>query len=297
MLREEIARTLFASPDYAFDVLFVDDGSLDGSWREICRICAGDSRCRGIRLSRNFGPHAAMTAGIHNADADAVATLACDLQDPPATILEFADRWRRGAQVVWGKRRTRRDSLWRVAASRLLNNLVRRFAMPRHSKFVTGSFLLMDRRVAACYRQLQEHNRVTFALVAWTGFEQDVVEYDRRERAAGTSGWSVGQMFKTMYDTFLAFSELPARLVTLLGVGISLLTVPLVAYVVYYWMIGRTLPGWTGIMCAMAFFFGCQFLILGLVGEYLHRIYSESVHRPVYLVSEETTPPSPGSNA
>jgi dolichol-phosphate mannosyltransferase len=160
--------------------------------------------------------------------------------------------------------------------------------MPRGSRFTVGSFLLVDRRVADCFRQFQEHNRVTFALVAWTGFTQDVVLYDRRERRTGRSGWTWRRMVKTMYDTFIGFSFLPIRLMTLSGVLLSLLTVPFAVYLLLVYATGQPLPGWTSVMLALTLFFGIQFLLMGIVGEYLYRIYAEVVRRPLYFVSDAT---------
>jgi glycosyltransferase involved in cell wall biosynthesis len=280
--------TLFADPEFDFEVLFIDDGSSDASWSMIQEISRRNPRFRGLRLSRNYGAHVALSAGFMHATGDAVATLACDLQDPPETVLEFARRWRGGAQIVWGHRRTRNESRWRVLTSRLFESLIRRFAMPGGSQFTVGSFLLVDRRVADCFRQFQEHNRVTFALVAWTGFSQAVVEYDRRERRTGVSGWTYRRMVNTMYDTFIGFSFLPIRLMTLAGILLSLATVPFAVYLVVVYLTGRPLLGWTSVMMALTMFFGVQFLLMGIVGEYLYRIYAEVVRRPLYFVSDTT---------
>ena len=284
-----VSAVLLDNHEFTFEILFVDDGSGDRSWDVIQEMCSRSPRFNGVRLSRNYGPHVALSAGFAHAEGNAVATLACDLQDPPETVLEFARRWRAGSEIVWGHRRTRADVRWRVAASDVFERLLRRFAMPRGSRFSTGSFLLVDRRVADCFRQFQEHNRVTFALVAWTGFRQAVVEYDRRERRTGSSGWTWRRMMKTMYDTFIGFSFLPIRLMTLAGVVLSFLTLPFGAYLLVVYATGRPLVGWTSVMLALTFFFGIQFLLMGVVGEYLYRIYAEVVRRPLYFVSDRTT--------
>ena len=284
----EVTTVLLDDIDFEFHVLFIDDGSSDGSWAAIERLSAGDGRFQGMRLSRNYGAHVALSAGFAQATGDAVATLACDLQDPPGTVLEFAHRWRAGAQIVWGHRRSRADAWWRAATSRAFEWLIRRYAMPAGSRFTVGSFLLVDRRVADCFRQFHEHNRVTFALVAWTGFSQAVIEYDRRERRTGVSGWTWRRMLTTMYDTFIGFSFLPIRLMTLTGMLLSLLTLLFAAYLIGGYFTGQTLPGWTSVMLALTLFFGIQFLLMGVVGEYLYRIYSEVVGRPLYFVSDRT---------
>ena len=291
--RDAVREKLFSCPDCTFNVLFIDDGSHDRSWSLIRDICAKDDRFQGVRLSRNFGPHVALSCGFDVARADAVATLACDLQDPPEVILEFVARWREGARIVWGKRRQRRDPAWRVTLSRAFETCLRRFAMPKGSRFTTGSFLLVDRKVAACFRKFKEHSRITFALVAWTGFDQTVVAYDRGERLAGKSGWSLAKMVKAMYDAFIGFSDLPIKFMTNIGIGISILSMGLLAYFGLAWYLGNPMPGWTSLVSFIALFFGLQFLLMGIVGEYLYRIYRESLQRPLYFVSEDVNVRSP----
>jgi hypothetical protein len=215
--------------------------------------------------------------------------LACDLQDPPEVILEFLERWKKGVKIVWGRRRSRQDGLLRMFFSRVFFELLSRFAMPRESKFSTGSFLLADQKVVRCFNQFQERNRITFAIVAWTGFDQDVVEYDRKVRQSGRSKWNFSKMIKTMYDAFIGFSVLPVRAMTVLGICVSVLTMGFLVYLILTWVLGHPAPGWTSQMLAISFFFGVQFLLMGITGEYLYRIYAEVVGRPLYFVSEITS--------
>ena len=286
---DAVRTTLFARTDCQVRVLFIDDGSIDDSWEQIGEMAARDGRFRGIRLSRNYGSHIALSAGFsHVGDADAVATLASDLQDPPEVVSQFIDAWMRGADIVWGKRASRDESFTKIWTSRLFEKMIRRHAMPRGSRFTTGSFLLISRQVAECFAQFQEHNRVTFALVAWTGFSEAVVEYERQRRRTGVSGWTYGRMVKTMYDTFIGFSQTPIRVMTITGVLMWLLTIPVAGYVLYSNVAGRPIPGWTSIMLPLMLFFGLQFLMMGVVGEYLYRIYAEVVRRPLYFVSSTT---------
>ncbi len=279
------------NPDARYEVLFVDDGSTDGTWRVLEDLCRKDDRLHAIRLSRNFGAHVALTAGIDHADGDAVATLACDLQDPPEAVLEFVECWKRGAQVVWGVRRTRTESWVRLGISRLFTFLLRRFALPRSSQFATGSFLLLDRAVAECFRRFREHSRITFALVAWSGFEQDSVLYDRAERVAGSSGWTASKLVKTGYDAFIGFSAVPARLVTLTGLFTFVASLIAIIYLLATYFMRDVVPGWTGLMVTMALFFGVLFMMIGLLAEYLHRIFIESTQRPLYFVSRQVGVP------
>jgi dolichol-phosphate mannosyltransferase len=283
-----VKEILLSRTDCQFEVLLIDDGSTDKTWTSIQAIAATDDRFEGIRLSRNYGANIAEYAGFVRADADAVVTLACDLQDPPETVLEFLQQWRQGAKIVWGKRRTRQDAPWRVATSRFFHRLMQRFAMPKESKFCTGGFFLLDRRVVSAVCQFHEQNRVNFALVAWTGFEQAVVEYDRRKRVAGKSGWNLGRMLKTTYDAFIGFSYLPIRVMTLTGLAVSLFAFLLSLFLFYNWLMHQTMPGWSSIALGLSVFFGIQFLLTGISGEYLYRIYLEVVRRPLYFISETT---------
>ena len=284
--RDEVGRVLLDHPDFDFEILFVDDGSSDKSWTLIQQYCDDDPRFRALRLSRNFGAHAALGAGIDRAAGDAVAILACDLQDPPSVILEFLSKWREGNQIVWGKRRSRKDAGWRVLASRAFATVIRKHAMPKGSRFTTGSFFLMDQRVAECCRQFPERNRITFALVAYTGFEQTVVEYDRIERTSGASKWSFAQLVSALYDTFIGFSNLPARIMARLGLAVFAAAMLFSLYLLVNWFMGDTLPGWTTVMLGLSLFAAGQFLMMGLVGEYLSRIYTEVAGRPNYFVSD-----------
>jgi dolichol-phosphate mannosyltransferase len=283
----EVGAVLFGRDDLDTRVLFVDDGSTDRSWAKITELAARSDRFRGLRLSRNFGLHSALAAGLDNVDdeSDIVATLACDLQDPPEAVLEFIEAWRKGAQIAWGTRRSRAEHGMRDFISRTMETVLRRYAMPRNSRFTTGSFLLMDRVVLECFRQFREQSRVTFALVAWTGFDQAVVFYDRRARQRGKSGWTLRRMLDTGYDVFVGFSPLPAKLLTLLGFTIFGLSFVFLIYLVGSYFLHNVLPGWTGLMATMTLFFGILFMMLGVMAEYLHRIFLEVKGRPLYFVT------------
>ena len=285
--RQHLETNLFTEPNVDFEVIFVDDGSTDKSWEIIEKICQESPRFRALRLSRNFGSHVALSAGLQHAKGDAVATLACDLQDPPSTILEFIEKWQNGAKIVWGKRRQRADQTWRRWTSNIFFALLKKYAMPKNSKFTTGSFFLIDRSVVKCFKRFREHNRITFALVAWTGFDQEVVVYDRLARFAGKSGWTFSQMLKTLGDAFVAFSNLPARAITTLGISIWIASSIYAAYLVIRYFSTNVLPGWTGLMLVISFMFGMVFLVLGLAVEYLRRIHIEVTSRPLYFISEK----------
>ena len=293
---ERVGDTLLSRTDYAFSVLFIDDGSSDASWSTIEEICSKDARFTGIRLSRNFGSDVAIAAGFEHATGDAVVILASDLQDPPEAVLEFLEAWRDGAQIVWGRRRTRRDSAWRRVTSSLFYRIFRRTSPETGVKFTTGGFLLADREVVACYRQFRESRRVTAALVAWTGFRQEVVEYDRQERKAGKSGWTLWDMVNNAFDAFVGFTTLPIRAMAVASLLAFLLTLGLSVYVLVDWMVEETVPGWASTLLTVSVFFAMQFPLLGIVGIYLHRIHSQVVDRPLYFVSGRTRLHQPDSS-
>jgi dolichol-phosphate mannosyltransferase len=285
--RTSVEQILFTHQNIYFEVIFIDDGSTDSSWQIIETICQQSPRFRAIRLSRNFGSHVALSVGIKHAKGNAIATLACDLQDPPEIILEFIKKWQMGSQIVWGKRKSRADKNWRKWTSHIFFSLLKKYAMPKKSKFTTGSFFLIDRIVAKCFNRFQEHNRITFALVAWTGFQQDTVMYDRYARFAGKSGWTFSQMLKTLIDAFVAFSNLPARIITTLGITLWVFSLGYASYLIIHYITTNVLPGWTGMMVFMSFMFGMVFLVLGLSMEYLRRIYTEVTNRPLYFIAKK----------
>ena len=285
---ETVERVLLSRQDVEYRCLLVDDGSTDGTWELIQQQCRASPRFRGLRLSRNFGAHAAETAGLDLCDADAVAILPADLQDPPEAIPSFVEAWRQGADVVFGRRRMREDPRWRILTSKVFEVLLRRFAMPKGSKFATGGFLLMDRKVVDCVRQMRETNRLIFGLVAWTGFRQVVVEYDRQRRVAGRSVWSLGRMVKSVYDGLIGFSPTIPRAVTLLGAFFSLIGFIAALYFLLNAVFFSPLPGWSTIMVILSLFFGIVFMILGTICEYLLRIYMESTRRPLYFIAADT---------
>lgn len=286
---ERVRDSLLSRSDVDVRVLFVDDGSVDDSWHKVERLVSLDKRFSGVRLSRNFGSHTALTAGFDRVppEADAVATLACDLQDPPEVILEFLEAWRAGAEIVWGARKSRIDERRRRLASQVLEKLLRRYAMPKRSKFQTGSFFLIDRNVLDCIKQFREHGRVTFALVAWTGFEQQIVHYHRQQRTAGRSNWSYMQMLNTAYDVFIGFSPIPAKILTAFGFLMLGGSIVSVLYLVFTWIFFKVQPGWTGLMTTTTLCFGLLFVMIGVSFEYLYRIFIETKARPLYFVSRE----------
>lgn len=288
---KEVSDKLLRLSQYDFEVIFIDDGSRDKSWEKIIKICNADNRFSAIRLSRNFGSHLAVTAGMDRARGDAVVILACDLQDPIETVIDFLKKWEEGYEIVWGERISRADTKWRIIASDLFKFVLKRWVLPKDSKFTTGSFLLMDRKVIDCYCRYEDTSRLTFAMVAWTGFKQAVVQYHRRPRVAGKTGWTFSKMISAFYNAVLAYSSIPLKIATTLSVFTLLMSLPIAMYILYLYLIGRTGNiGWISTIFTVLIFSALILFQLSILGEYLSRVYKDASRRPLYFVSTDTIP-------
>lgn len=270
-----------------YEVIFVDDGSRDSSADIIASRHAADARIKLISFSRNFGKEIALTAGLDHAQGDAVIPLDVDLQDPPELIGAFLEKWREGYDVVYGIR-TSRDAdtgLKRLSAT-LFYALMRRlagFEMPAN----TGDFRLMDRRVVEALRGVRERNRFMKGLFAWIGFKQIGVPYKRPARVAGTTKWNYWKLWNFAIDGFTGFTTLPLRIATYIGVLTAIGAVGYGSFLIIRTMVlGRDVPGYASIMVAVLLLGGLQLMVLGVIGEYLGRNYSETKRRPLYIVRE-----------
>lgn len=285
---QTVKDVLLSRNDCNFEIIFVDDGSEDRSWEVISSIVKDNKEFKALRLSRNMGSHSAVAAGLNCARGDAAVVMGCDLQDPPSVVSEFIKQWERGYDVVWGARASREDSILRVLASKVFEGALRRWAMPKDSLFVTGSFLLMDKKVLRYFNTFTEHNRITFATVAWIGFKQTRVYYNRQQRLRGKSGWTFKMMAKTLYDSIVGFSYAPIRLISALSFFVFLLTIPFVFYTVYLYFAGRTGNiGWISTILAISVFGSISLINMALILEYLTRIHMNTTGRPFYFVAEE----------
>lgn len=278
--------------NYTIEVVLIDDGSQDRSW-ELIQIEANiNEEIKAIKLSRNHGSHTALSVGFNFSTGDAVCTLACDLQDPPQVINQFVNEWEKGCDIVWGKRRSRKDKGWKKITSRGFENLIRKYAAPKGSKFATGSFFLASKKVVNYYNKFQEHNRITFAVFAHLGFRQSIVEYDREKRIAGKSGWNFSKMIKALYDALVAFSFAPANFLRWFSLSAILLFVPIAIYAVFLYLSGRSSNiGWVSTIL-IVYFFGALILFnLSVILDYLIRIYLNSSQRPIYFIDKTLNNP------
>jgi polyisoprenyl-phosphate glycosyltransferase len=274
------------TPDY--EILYVDDGSRDATAEHLARIQARDAHVRVIRLSRNFGHQIAVTAGIDYARGQAVVLIDADLQDPPEVIAAMVQKWRGGAHVVYGKRAERSGEtcfkLWTARAFYRLINSLSEVPIPLD----TGDFRLMDRSVVDALGRMREKHRMLRAMTSWVGFRQEAVTYDRAERFAGESKYPLRKMLGFALDGIVSFSAVPLRLVTTVGLAFSAMSVLGILYAVAQRLLtDNWVPGWTILFIAVLLIGGLQFIFLGVLGEYVGRIYSEAKDRPLFLVMEE----------
>ncbi len=271
-----------------WELVLVNDGSRDESPQGIAALCAADSRVRGISLSRNFGFQIAVTAGLDVVRGRAVILMDADLQDPPEVIPEMIKKWREGYTVVYGVRSEREGETWfkRATASGFYR-LIRRITRV-DSPADTGDFRLMDRRAVDAIRQMPEQNRFLRGMVSWVGFKQTGVLYKRQPRLAGQSKFTVTKMLHFALDAITSFSYVPLQLATYLGLIVAALSAIAIVIVIILRLfdVDQPLLGQATTLVAVLFLGGVQLICLGIIGEYLGRIYDEVKRRPLYLVAE-----------
>ena len=274
-------------PHLDFELVYVDDGSRDATLKHLRGLQRMDERVRVLALSRNFGHQIAVTAGLQSAAGDAVVIIDADLQDPPDVILEMIDRWRDGADVAYGIRTQREGETafkrWTASAFYRLINRIADVAIPLD----TGDFRLMDRKVVDAFLAMPERDRFVRGMVAWTGFRQEPVPYRRAARIAGETKYPFRKMLRFAIDGILSFSLVPLRLATYVGFFASILALSGIVYALALRILTDIwITGWTLLFIAIVFFGGVQLVLIGIMGEYLGRIYGEVKRRPLYLVKE-----------
>ncbi len=272
----------------SWELVLVDDGSRDESAREIALLSRLDRRVRGIGLSRNFGFQIAVTAGLDASRGEAVILMDADLQDPPEVIPEMVAQWREGFEVVYGVRAEREGETWfkRTTASGFYR-LIRRITNV-NIPLDTGDFRLMDRRVVEAIREMPEHNRFLRGMVSWVGFKQTGITYKRQPRFAGKTSFTIAKMWRFALDAITGFSYVPLQLATYLGLVVALLSGLAIFAVIVLRLFGAGQPllGQATTLVAVLFMGAIQLICLGIIGEYLGRIYDEVKRRPLYLVSQ-----------
>ena len=271
-----------------YELLFVNDGSRDTSLQLIKALAQADPHVRYIDFSRNFGHQVAVTAGIDNCKGDIIAIIDADLQDPPELIEEMIALIKEGNQVVYAKRRSRKDK-----------NVFKKFAYKSFYRILarisnvdvpldTGDFRVMTRKVAEVLKNMPEQHKFLRGQIAWLGFKQTFVEYDRDARAAGEPGYTYKKLFRLAFDGITGFSNVPLRIATIMGFAVSGVSLILILYALFsYFFFSSEMPkGWASLMIAISFIGGVQLICLGIIGEYISRLQTDIRNRPLYIINE-----------
>lgn len=271
----------------SYEIVCVNDGSRDLTLARLRQAAEQDDRIKVVNLSRNFGKEIALSAGLDHASGDAVIPIDADLQDPPEVIPLMVAKWRAGAKLVLAKRRDRSSDGWlkRVTANGAYW-LFSKLTHPRIPQNV-GDFRLMDRVVVNAIKRLPERSRFMKGLFAWIGYEAEIVEYDREARSAGETKWNYWKLWNFALDGITSFSSLPLRVWSYIGFGVSLLAMAYLGVIISKSLIfGLDVPGYASLMSVILFFNGISLIGIGVIGEYLARIFTEVKARPLYIVSE-----------
>jgi glycosyltransferase involved in cell wall biosynthesis len=289
-LLERIEAVAASMPGTSYEIVLVNDGSSDGTLEAVRTEMQRRSGIVLVNLSRNFGHQLAATAGMEIAAGDAVILMDGDLQDPPELIEAFLQKWRDGYDVVYAVRRTRKgESRFKLWTARAFYRIIKRLtkvAIPLD----TGDFRLMSRRTVEAVRRLPERHRFLRGMVSWVGYNQIALEYDRDVRHSGKTKYSLGKMMRFAVDGITSFSDVPLRFASYLGFIVSaiafLYAIVIVVDKTFALHIAGYTPGWASTIVAVTFLGGVQLMSLGILGEYLGRVYDEVKGRPLYLISD-----------
>lgn len=286
-LYARVAKLADTHPSVDFEILFVDDGSGDRSYEVIRRIASVDERVVAVKLSRNFGSFNACLAGLTRVSGDCAVIISADLQDPPELIGEMYERWLEGNKVVMAVRARREESFFKVLFARMYYRVFRALvdnAMPRGG----FDFVLIDRLVVDNLAAMREKNTTLMGLILWSGFKRVEIPYTRMRRKHGRSRWTLLKKINYFVDSLLAFTHLPIRLLTLLGVFTCAVSMLGIVYILIVALTGRvTVAGWASVMVVMFFMFSLMMIGMGILGEYVWRGLEESRKRPSFIIESE----------
>lgn len=282
-------KTVISNLNYEWEIIFVDDGSKDASWKKILSFCEKEAIFKGIRFSRNFGHQIAISAGIEFAKGDSVVIMDTDLQDLPELIPTLIEKWEEGYEVVYAIRKGRKDNLFKRTTAyffyRILN-LISEQPIPQD----TGDFRLLDRAAVDALKRLKEKNRYMRGLTSWIGFSHIGIPFQREERRKGKSGYPLSKMINFAIDGILSFSTFPLKISSYLGFFMCIFSFVYLSRVLIQKFILKDphlILGWTSLIASILLIGGLQFLILGIQGEYIARILNETRERPLYLIKEK----------
>jgi dolichol-phosphate mannosyltransferase len=291
LVEEFYARATSALAAFDYELIVVNDGSSDRTPEILDRLAESDSRLRVVHLSRNFGHQAALTAGLEHARGDAVAMLDADLQDPPELISEMVERWQQGSDIVYMVRQERDGESWlKLITAHWFYRLFRKLAQVDLEPN-SGDYRLLDRRALDALLSMGERDRFLRGMTVWVGFTQSAISYRRDPRYAGETKYPMRKMLRFSLDAIASFSHVPLQLATYLGFlfsGVAFLAIPIV---VALRLAGSYLPGFGSITIAVLMLGGIQLIAIGVIGEYVGRIYDEVKRRPLYIVREQRNEP------
>ncbi len=286
--------TALAGIDY--ELLLVDDGSTDRTAELVASLAASEPRLRPITLSRNFGHQAALTAGLDHATGDAIVMLDSDLQDPPELIVDLLDRWREGADVVYAVRRQREgEGRFKLATARGFYRAFSKLAQIELEPN-SGDFRLLDRRALDALGEMRERNRFLRGMTVWVGFTQTAVAYDRDPRYAGETKYTLRRMIRFAFDAIASFSHLPLQVATALGFLFSAIAFLGIPVAIVFRATGQFVPGITTVLFVVLLLGGIQLITVGIIGEYIGRIYEEVKGRPLYVLRDGPAAGSEGTS-
>jgi dolichol-phosphate mannosyltransferase len=278
--------TVLAGIGGSAEIVLVDDGSRDGTWAAMVKAAAQDRRIVAVRLMRNHGHQLALTAGLSVCRGERILIIDADLQDPPELLPEMMALMDQGADVVYGQRRVREgDSLFKRATAAAFYRLIGRMT-DVEIPLDAGDFRLVTRRVLDLLLAMPERHRFVRGMVAWIGGRQLAIPYDRKPRAAGESKYPLGKMIRFAADAITAFSVVPLMASMTIGWVMAVVGFAFFIYSIVGWLLDLNLPGWTSLMAAIGLLGGMQFLMLGIIGAYLGRLYDQSKGRPLFMIRE-----------
>lgn len=269
-----------------YELVFVDDGSGDNSWEIMNEIKGMDPNVQCVKLSRNFGEHAALLAGLSVCSGDCAVTKQADLQEDSEIILEMYESWKKGNKVVLAVRKERDENIIKKAFAHLYYVLIHKFVEKRMPVGGCDCYLI-DRQVIEVLERLDEKNSSLTLQVLWAGFKTDEIYFHRRDREIGKSRWTLAKKIKLVLDSMMSFSYFPIRFMSGLGVAYAIVAVLMMIYVVVEkFTVGTPILGWASLMCVVLFSFGVMMLMMGILGEYVWRALDASRNRPPYLIDE-----------
>lgn len=286
LLYEKVA-SIFSELPYDYELIYVNDGSRDSTFSAIEALCEIDTHVKSIHFSRNFGHQAALSAGYHHAKGDAAICMDGDLQHPPELIPTLIEKWKSGFEVVYTLRtETEGASLFKRISSKLFYKILRKLSKVDLQEGA-ADFRLVDRKVLNEFNRLTERDRFIRALIPWLGFKHTAVTFTAHKRLHGTSKYNFTKMFKFAIDGIISFSYIPLRLAIEAGVLLSVCSFIYLIYIVIMTLtFGKETSGWASLMSLMLFMFGVNLIAMGVLGEYIGRIYEESKNRPLYVISK-----------